>query len=118
MVFFPNETIEIWNLYESTEYDPYTDENLTKWKLTKTIQVDWQPVTPQESMLEFGQILQDTYKIYTQEKIPSTSIIRLVGGTDTYKIRGSPQTYNHFNPTTHEKLILIKEQTPHKLTGE
>lgn len=118
MVFFPNRTIEIWEPLESTEYDEYTDDYLIKWSITHIIKVDWQPISAKESMEEFGEILQDTYKIYTQTKIKPSSRIRIRGEPDTYKVQGTPQYNDHFHATTHHKIILIKEQTPHKFSGE
>ena len=115
MIFFKNKKIEIWQLEKTNTYDKYSDEYKKEYQLKDTINVDFQNLSVAENMKEFGEILQDTYKIYTEHNIPNTAILRIKGEKDTYEIKGSKQKNNHFKQTAHNKLILIKEQKPRKL---
>ncbi len=118
MVFFPNQTIEIYIPYTSEDYDPYTDEYLTKYTLQDTIKVDFQNLNPKDEILEFGEIQKNTYKIYTNHTIPNNAILKTPNTNKTYTIIGKIQKNNHFKQTTHNKIIIQEEETPHKLDGE
>jgi hypothetical protein len=110
--------MEFWEPYESEEYDPYTDSNITKYKMKTVSEVDMQPYTPKESIREFGKILQNTFKIYTNIKCSENCILRISEDNVTYSIVGSPQYNNHFNKTTHYKLIITQERQTRTLKGE
>ena len=63
MVYFPNVDIELWDYTESTtEFNPYY-EPLKEYSLTNTVPGNFQPMSPNEILKEFGEILTDTYKI-------------------------------------------------------
>jgi len=115
VLFFPNEEVELWEYAEEKalmniygEYDEY-------YYLSDIVPCDFQPMSPQDNLKEFGKILQDTYKMYLDEdvEIHDTMIIRIVGKPDTYKIKGTPVFNNHF--LKHKKIILEKQRKPIRL---
>ncbi len=115
MTYFTNTTMEFWEPYESEEYDVYTDTNLTKYRLTTTSSVDFQPYTPKESIRDFGKILQNTFKVYTDVNCSDNCILRIKDDTLTYSITGSPQVNNHFTATSHHKIIITQERAKRTL---
>ncbi len=116
MAYFNNIIIEIYTPYISNDYDVYTDEYLTKYKILDIISVDLQPVSAKDKTLDFGEIQENTYKIYTDYHIPKNAIIKI--GNKTFSVTGELQNYDHFKPTTHNKILITEEQEPHKLSGE
>lgn len=120
MVFFPNENIELWDYTESTtEFNAYLEPK-KEYCLTATVPCDIQPMNPTDSLKEFGEILEDTYKVYLSSDVtinPST-ILRINGQTDTYEILGTPMNNNHLLPVQHIKLVIKKQRKPTKLNEE
>ncbi len=116
MVFFPNETFELWEPYLSKkDYDEYTGESIKKYEFKGTCPADFQTLTHSDSKREFGEILEDSYKAYIPLIAPITpyTIIRIQGEESTYSIRGTPVKNNHF--LHHIKVILEKERIPSRL---
>lgn len=112
MPFFPNTELELWEYKESdTEFNLYGEAEL-EYKLITTVSCDFQPLSPTDSLKEYGEILQDTYKTYIDLDSPvtDTMICRIVGESDTYKIVGTPVRNNHV--LNHTKLVLKKERKP------
>lgn len=112
MVFFPNETLELWEYMESdSEYNVY-GEPIAEYELQATVSCDIQPMSPQDNLTSFGKILQDTYKIYLDSNTPitDTMILRITGESATYKIVGSPMNNNHL--LKHKKIIVQKQRKP------
>lgn len=118
MPFFNNIKIELWSLTTSNNYDLYGNLK-NNYTLTDTVIADLQPLTNREQMQTFGKILQDTYKVYLDKNVQltDTMILRVVGEQTTYKIVGSPMTYNHLLPASHNKIIIEKQRQPTKLGG-
>ena len=117
MVFFPNEQMELWQYVESeTDFNEYY-EPIKEYNKIDTVPCDFQSMTPSESMKEFGEVLEDTYKVYLNIGVPivSTMILRLQGKTDTYTIIGTPITNNHLPRVSHKKIIVQKQRKPVKL---
>lgn len=117
MVFFANEQLELWEYSESTtEFNAYLEPK-KEYTLQKTIPCDFQVMTPKESLKEFGELREDTYKIYIDitEDVDSSMILRLKGKTDTYQIVGTPINNNHLLPVQHKKILVIKQRKPTKL---
>ena len=117
MVFFPNEKLELWEYSESTtEFNSYLEPK-KEYTLTTTIPCDFQVMTPKESLKEFGEIIEDTYKIYIDINVNITSsmILRIQGKTDTFEIIGTPVTNNHLLPVQHQKIFVKKQRKPTKL---
>lgn len=120
MVFFPNEEMELWEYKESvTDYTSYHDPK-KEYQLVTTIPCDFQPMSPKDSLSEFGEILEDTFKIYADLDVPvnSSMIIRLKDKPDTYEITGTPNHNNHLLPVHHKKIIVQKQRKPLKLGDE
>lgn len=111
MVFFPNVELELWEYGESDTYNLYGEAELT-YTLVDTVSCDFQPLSTTDSLKEFGEILQDTYKTYLDIKTPitDTMICRVVGEPSTYQVVGTPIRNNHL--LNHIKVILQKERKP------
>ena len=120
MVFFPNVELELWSYNESSvEYNIYGEKE-TYYTLQDTVVADFQVLSTNESIKEYGEILQDTYKAYIDNTVDihESMIIRVKGYEDTYTITGTIILNNHFLPTTHKKILLKKMRKPQELTDE
>lgn len=118
MVFFPNQELELWEYQETSELDSYGNPK-KEYCLITTVPCDFQSMTQQDNLKEFGEILEDTYKIYldhTVEVTPSM-ILRIKGEPDTYEIIGTPIDNNHLVPVMHKKIEVQKQRKPTKLEG-
>lgn len=117
MVFFPNQELELWEYQESTtEFDSYHNPKKGYYLVT-TVPCDFQPMSQQDNLKEFGEILEDTYKIYLDHTVELTSsmILRIKGEPDTYEIIGTPIDNNHLVPVMHKKIEVQKQRKPTKL---
>ena len=116
MVFFPNQELELYEYVETSELNSYLEPK-KEYQYTSTVPCDFQPMTPKESLKEFGEILEDTYKIYVDVNVPvvSSMILKLTGANDTYEIIGTPIQNNHFEEVQHIKLIVKKQRKPTKV---
>lgn len=117
MVFFKNETLEIWIYTEShTEYNSYYEPK-KEYFLDQTIPCDFQVMNTTEQLKEFGEIHNDTYKIYLppNTNIPDGAILRLTGKPDTYEIIGTIIQNNHLPIVNHTKTIIRKQRKPTQL---
>lgn len=115
VLFFPNETLELWEYTEKESRDRFLGENEFEYVHLEDVPCDFQPMTQKDSQMEYGKILEDTYKIYLDGKvtITDTMILRLKGKPDTYKITGTPSNNNHF--LHHHKVVVQKQRKPIKL---
>lgn len=109
MPFFGNHSMEIWD-YKSSSTDEYGVVN--KYTLNSVITVDLQPLSHADTMKNSGSLIEDTMKIYCSVNAPitSTSILRFVGETNTYKVIGNPEKNNHV--LSHMKVEIQLQQTP------
>lgn len=117
MVFFPNQELELWGYTESsTEFNPYMEPK-KEYYLVTTVPCDFQVMGPNESIKEFGEVLEDTYKIYIDPTVEVTHdmVLRLKGAPDTYEITGTPINNNHLLPVKHKKLVVQKQRKPVRL---
>ena len=117
MVFFANEQLELWQYSESeTDFNEYY-EPVKEYTKIDTVPCDFQSMTPSDSLKEFGEVLEDTYKIYLNIDVPieSTMVLRLQNKTDTYEIIGTPIINNHLSIVSHKKIIVQKQRKPTKL---
>ena len=117
MVFFPNQELEVWGYTESsTEFNPYMEPK-KEYYLVTTVPCDFQVMGPNESIKEFGEVLEDTYKIYIDYNVEITPsmILRIKGEPDTYEIIGTPLNNNHLLPVRHKKIEVQKQRKPTKL---
>lgn len=112
VLFFPNEEIELWDYAEEKALVNIYGEYEAYYYLVDVVPCDFQPMSPQDNLKEFGKILQDTYKAYFDEDAPikDTMVLRIVGKPDTFKIKGTPIHNNHF--LNHKKIILEKHRKP------
>lgn len=114
MVFFPNETLEIFEYTETGELNSYLEPK-KEYVLKETVPCDFQVMTPNNNLREFGEVMEDTYKIYIEKEveIDSSMILRLQGKPDTYSIQGTPIHNNHLLPIVqHKKIVVQKERKP------
>jgi len=117
MVFFPNHELELWEYTESqTEFNAYLEPK-KEYYLVNTIPCDFQSMTEQDDMKEFGEVLEDSYKIYIDHNVDVTPsmILRIKGEPDTYEITGTPINNNHLLPVMHKKIVVQKQRKPTKL---
>ena len=105
MVFFPNETMDIYSICEE-DYDYYGKK--TNYTYKETVEVDIQPYSPTSSLREFGKILQDTYKVYLDKDTIINDTDQLIINNNKYEIIGSVENWNH--KILPHKKILIKKQ--------
>ena len=117
MVFFPNHELELWEYQETEELNNYLEPK-KRYCLNKTIPCDFQSMSPSESLKEFGEIREDTYKIYINldETVDDTMVLRIKGETATYEITGTVIHNNHLPIVNHQKIIVKKHRKPVKLT--
>ena len=114
MVFFPNQNLELFEYTETSELNSYLEPKHEYTYLT-TIPCDFQSMNPNESIKEFGEIREDTYKIYVDVNAPvnSSMILRIEGEPDTYEITGTVINNNHLRPIVqHKKIIVQKQRKP------
>ena len=114
MVFFKNETLELWEYTESTtEFNSYLEPK-KEYHLTSTAPCDIQPMSPNDQITEFGELLTDTYKIYINPEVSihPSMILKITGKPDTYEIIGTPMNNNHLLPVSHQKIIVKKQRKP------
>lgn len=117
MVYFPNEELELYIYSESTtEFNSYY-EPLQEYTLFNTVPCNIQPMSPNDTLKEYGEILTDTYKVIIDSdvEINSSMLVKVKGKPDTYEIQGSPMKNIHFSPTKHIKIILKKQRKPTKV---
>lgn len=120
MVFFPNQELELWEYTESTtEFNSYLEPK-KEYHLAETVPCDFQVMSPNDTIKEFGEILEDTYKIYIDSDVNVTPdmILRIKGEPYTYEVTGAPINNNHLQPAMHKKLIVQKQRKPAKLVEE
>lgn len=116
VLFFPNETLEVYEYVEKESRDRFLGEPEFEYQYITSVPCDFQPASPKDSQMEYGKILEDSYKIYIDGSvdITDTMILRLEGKKDTYKITGTPLNNNHF--LKHKKIIVQKQRKPVHLT--
>ena len=120
MIFFPNEQLELYEYTESTtEFNSYLEPK-KEYTLKTTVPCDFQPMSPNDQLREFGELLTDTYKIYIDPavEVSPDMILKLTGKDDTYEIQGTPIDNNHLLPVKHQKIIVQKQRKPTKLNLE
>ena len=119
MVFFPNQNLELFEYTETQELNSYLEPK-KEYTYTTTIPCDFQVMTPNDSLKEFGEIIEDTYKIYVDKDAPITSsmILRIEGEEDTYEIQGDVINNNHLLPVQHKKLVVKKQRKPTKVVKQ
>lgn len=115
MILFPDNQIELWEYSENTEEVDWWGETQPFYEYIGTYTCDFQNLSPKDSQQQYGEILEDTYKVYLPIDTPitHTTILRKPNELDTYTIKGTPQTYNHLIP--HIKVTVQKQRKPTKL---
>ena len=113
MVFFPNEQLEIFEYTETSELNSYLEPK-HEYRYKETVPCDFQSMNPADSIKEFGEVLEDTFKIYVDFNvdIDSSMIPRLEGRSDTYEITGAVIENNHLLPVRHKKIVVTKQRKP------
>ena len=116
MVFFPNEQINLYEYTDSETLDLYGNPKKAYVYVT-TVPCNFQVMTPKDSLQEFGEILEDTYKIYVDVDVTvsPTTVIELVRDNSQYNVTGTPIVNNHFLQTQHQKLVVQKIHKPIRL---
>lgn len=119
MVFFPNQKLELFEYTETSELNSYLEPK-HEYVYQSTVPCDFQSMTPNESIQEFGEVKEDTYKIYIDQNVPITSsmILRIEGEVDTYEITGTVINNNHLPIVQHKKIIVQKQRKPTKVKME
>lgn len=112
MTFFPNCTIEIYELSETETFNEYTGEPEDTWIRVDTVPADFQPNNNKETQHEYGKELQDTFKVYVDLNtiVSDKSIIKIVGEPKTYDVIGTPQKWNRFHK--YIKIIVQEHRKP------
>ena len=106
MTFFPNTKIKILQYNPSdVECDDY-GEVVGGYTETEELDADFQPLSTQESIRDFGEILQDTYKLYLPLDTRIKPQDRILIDGITYAIIGTPMRMNHFIKVSHTKVII------------
>ena len=109
MVFFKNTTIELYSYKDEQDYDEY-GEKQGDYEYRDKVKVDMHPVSAQDSMEQFGKIVQDTFKVYLpyNTTIHDTDIIKIENKPETYTIKGSSLVWDHI--LKHKKIIIEKQR--------
>ncbi|WP_299523272.1 phage head closure protein [uncultured Methanobrevibacter sp.] len=105
MPFFQNTTATILKYTPSDDYNEYGEKTGT-YEETETIPIDFQPLSPQETLKTYGEILQDTYKIYIDIDVDLQSTDRLLIENKMYTILGTPMKMNHLLKPSHIKVNI------------
>ena len=118
MIFFGTDKIELWEYTEDPQDLDWWGETSKGYHYIDTYDCDFQNLSPKDSQQTFGEILEDTYKVYFNTDVPitPTMILRKPNETETYTIKGTPQKYNHLIP--HTKIIIQKQRKPTNLEKE
>lgn len=113
MVFFPNEKLELYQYTETTEMNYYMEPK-HEYRYHSTVPCDFQSMTPSDDLKEFGEIQEDTYKIYVDKNTPVTHsmVLKLEDKPDTYEITGMVTLNNHLPIVNHIKLVVRKHRKP------
>ena len=114
MVYFPNTVIELFETVDSeVKKDSYWEPN-KDYVFVCECDCDFQAMTPKDTLNEFGEVLEDTYKLYIplDVEITSSMLVRVKGEPYTYEITGTPIVNNRFGITEHKKVIVQKERKP------
>ena len=112
-MFFPNATVEIYDETADAEQfgvDEYTGEPKKGLTLQSTVQGDLQPLSPGQSLREFGAVIQGTYRLFLpiNTQISCSSQVKVDG--QLYQVQGDPMKRTALLP--HIKVLLIRERTP------
>lgn len=112
-MFFPNTTVEIYEETADAEQfgaDEYTGAPKTGPVLQSTVQGDFQPLSPGQSLREFGAVIQGTYRLYldVDVQISASSQVKVDG--QLYQVHGDPMKRTALIP--HIKVLLVRERTP------
>lgn len=115
MVFFPNENLELYAYTETSEMNSYK-EFKKEYVYTATVPCDFQSMNPNEQIKEFGELREDTFKIYIDPdvEINSSMILKLEGKPETYEITGMVINNNHLLPVSHLKIVVQRHRKPTK----
>ena len=113
MVFFPNEVLELFEYVELDELNSYLEPK-HEYRFLMSVPCDFQQMSPNDDIKEFGEIQEDSYKIYLDKNVPVTHdmVLRLEGKPDTYEITGKVMHNNHLVPVEHIKLVVKKQRKP------
>lgn len=112
MVFFPNTTIELWGYSDTDQYDKH-GELVGDYHLKCETEADFQPMSANDTLEQFGEILQDTYKIFLSPDIEVENTDIIVIGDNSYSIMGTPEDWNHF--LNYKQLTVKKHRKKMKL---
>lgn len=118
MPYFPNMTMEIFTYTDLQETDAYGNAK-KGYVYRETISVDFQASSRKDTLIEAGEILQDTYKIYVDANVEvnPNDIFKDEDG-NTYTVIGTPIINNRFNLTKHKKIELQKTNKPIKVVKQ
>ena len=115
--FFPNCKIELYDYSENEEYDIY-GEPIVSYEKTGEYVCDFQTLSSRDSMLMFGKILNDTFKLFLDINVPITDkmMVKKKGEPYTYMIIGSPQKSDHF--LKHQEVTVQKTRKQWQTNSE
>ena len=113
MPFFPNEELELWSYNELEEYNDYGDP-VVEYDLVGTYPCNIEPLNTNDSIKNYGKILQDAYTVFIDTDVPieDTMILRLKGKPETYKILGTPMLFNRLLKHWEVEIQKQRVQTP------
>ena len=100
--FFPNASIQL------NTYCGYDEDGDPYYEPRETITADIQPLSPTSSMQIFGEILQDTYKVYLAKDVEIHETDQLIIKDNKYEIVGSVENWNHILP--YQKITIKKQR--------
>lgn len=114
MIFFPNSEIQLYFLMDSDIVNDFGEQVQELVPITETLSADIQSSSPTELNLEFGEVLQDVYVVYTN---PLTNIsgedVFVRVNDDWFTILGGViHTNNHLGITDHTKFFIKKNRKP------
>lgn len=113
MVFFQNETAKFYEYNDSEEYNVF-GEPLAQYEFFGEFPCDFQPSSSSDSLNEYGETLEDVFKMYLDINVPITPsmIVKISNYPDTYEIIGTPQRNNRIAELSHIKVLLKKQRRP------
>lgn len=102
--FFPNAEMELHS-YSDEGYDEYGRKD--EYSLRETIPVDFQPMSVNSQLREFGKILQDTYTVILDADVEIKETDKIFINNQRYELVGSIETWNH-GLIPHKEITLQK----------
>ncbi|MCF0125767.1 MAG: hypothetical protein HUJ68_08465 [Clostridia bacterium] len=97
-----------------TENKDYYNNPIVEYSFVEEITVDFQPASNKELEMEFGEVLENAYKLYAEIDADIQPTDKIVYNGEYYSIIGDSLSYSKF--LKHQELFLQKERKEQPIT--